>query len=184
MNNRRTSIGTVLIHAGVQLSVPTVISTASTSTKSRSYSMTRWPSPKRKIRNRFSSISISLPKRSYLNRSMHVRDAVTQLSSTRTVTHKSLNNSSHSDNSHHANMATAIVSTSKEYVPNRCFSQYSISSSRSSTKSNKSIKDALFGIWQGINADDLKVSPSTNSNFKYFEERVKKVKLDFIYIYY
>lgn len=67
-------------------------------------------------------------------------------------------------------MSTAITSTSNEYLSTRRYFQYPITSGYSSTKFNKSIKNALLGIWQELNTEELHLSSSTPTDSRYFEE--------------
>jgi hypothetical protein len=166
-DNNSTSIGDVLFHAAVQLSVPTVTSTGSISTKLRSYSFGEHPPTLRKTRYSLSSLSISFSKHSHSNKRKIGRDVPMEL-----VTHKASNH-------FEPKMTTTITSTPKDYLsPNRYY-QYSRSTSCSSTKHNKSIKNTLFGIWQGLSDDEIQSSGALPINPKHFEERVKKVKLTF-----
>ena len=77
-NSDSISIGDVLFHTAVQLSVPTVTSTASMATKLRSYSETKQPTRTRKNTYNFSTLSIS-----FMNKRKTGRDPVTQ-----PITHK------------------------------------------------------------------------------------------------
>ncbi|CAF2782212.1 unnamed protein product [Rotaria sp. Silwood2] len=174
-SDRKTkTIGTVFIDAGVQLTVPVVTSTVSIATKLCSDSVMQDSPPTRKIRYGISSLSISFPKRSHLNKRKLVRDVATQTSSEQIVSHKDLHNPSHLENSNRSNMTTAITSNSKEYLSNRRYYQYSVSPSSSSTKHNKSIKNTLLGIWQGLNTDELQFSSSSPTDSIYLEDRAKK----------
>ncbi|CAF4667504.1 unnamed protein product [Rotaria sp. Silwood1] len=174
LNSKTKTIGTAFIDAGIQLSVPTVTSTVSIATKVRSYSVIQESPSTRKIRYGLSSLSISFQKRSHLNKRKLVRDVATQSSSEQIVTHKSLNSPSHLENSNQTNMTTAITSSSQEYLSSRRYYQYPISSSCSSTKHNKTIKNTLLGIWQGLNTDELQLPSSSRTDLKYFEDRVKQ----------
>ncbi|CAF4336404.1 unnamed protein product [Rotaria sp. Silwood2] len=174
-SDRKTkTIGTVFIDAGVQLTVPVVTSTVSIATKLCSDSVMQDSPPTRKIRYGISSLSISFPKRSHLNKRKLVRDVATQTSSEQIVSHKDLHNPSHLENSNRSNMTTAITSNSKEYLSNRRYYQYSVSPSSSSTKHNKSIKNTLLGIWQGLNTDELQFPSSSPTDSIYLEDRAKK----------
>ncbi|CAF1073548.1 unnamed protein product [Rotaria sordida] len=130
--------------------------------------------PTRKIRYGLSSLSISFSKRSHLNKRKLVRDIATQSSPQQTVTHKSLHDSSHLENSNTPNMITAINSRSNEYLSNQRYYQYPTSSSCPSTKHNKSVKNTLLGLWQSFNTDELQLSSSSPVDSKYFEDHVKK----------
>ena len=135
-DNKNTSIGNVLFHAAMQLSVPTVTSTGSMSTRLRSHSVGEEPPSIRKARYNLSSLSISLSKHSHLNKRKSGRDAPTQSSSVESITHKT---SSHSSN-FEPKMTTTITSTSKDYLSPKRYYKYSRSTSCSSPKHNKSIK--------------------------------------------
>jgi len=165
-NNNSTSIGDVLFHAAVQLSVPTVTSTGSISTKLRSYSFEEHPSGLKKTRYSLSSLSISFPKHSHLNKRKIGRDTLTQ-----SFTHKP-------SNYFEPKMTTTtITSPPKDYLSPQRYSKYSRSTSCSTTKHNKSIKNTLLGIWQGLSDDDeIQSSGRLPINPKHFEQRVKKVK--------
>jgi len=173
-DDNSTSIGNALFHAAVQLSVPMVTSTGSISTKLRSYSSDEESPSTRKIRYHFSSLSISFPKHSHLNKRKIVRDSPTQLLSKQSITHKTSNH-------FESKMATTITSTpTKDYLSVKRYYQYSRSSSCSSTKHNRSIKNTLLGIWQGLDNDEIQSSGSLTINPKHFEQRMKKVRSSFI----
>jgi hypothetical protein len=166
-DNNSTSIGDVLFHAAVQLSVPTVTSTGSISTKLRSYSFEEHPFGLKKTRYSLSSLSISFPKHSHLNKRKIERDTLTQ-----SFTHKPSNHFEPK-----MTTTTTITSPSKDYLSPQRYYQYSRSTSCSTTKHNKSIKKTLFGIWQGLSDDDeIQSSGRLPINPKHFEKRVKKVK--------
>ncbi|CAF1092952.1 unnamed protein product [Adineta steineri] len=159
-----SSVNNVLFHTAIQLSVPGVTTTmGSIPSKLHSYSDIEYLSLTKKIRCNLSSFS----KHSHLNnkqRKKDVRDIVTQ-----TNTHKNQQHSTHSDDNNKQEMTTAITSTSKGYLSPSQYYQYPISSTKHNN--NKSIKNTLLGIWQGLNNDELHSSPIDS---KYIEEHVKK----------
>jgi hypothetical protein len=76
---------------------------------------------------------------------------------------------------------TRPSSSSTDSLSARKYYQYSKSISCSSTKTSKSIKTTLLGIWQGLNNDEFRSSTSLTINPTHFEERrVKKVKPTFL----
>jgi hypothetical protein len=169
-DNNSTSIGNALFHATVQLTVPTVTSTGLIETKLRSYSASEESLSIRKTRYNLSSLSISFPKHSHLNKRKIGRDVTSQSSPVQSVTHKT------SHHSKHFKTKMTITSPSKDYLPATRCHQYSRSASCSSTKPNKSIKNTLRGIWQGLNNDEKKSSGTLSINPKHVEEPMKKVK--------
>jgi hypothetical protein len=161
----------VLFRATIQLSAPTITSPASTATDLRSYSPIEDFSSPRKTRYRLTALSISFSKHSHLNKQKIVRDIPTE-----TITHRGQHHLPHFDNNNKQAMTTALAPISKNYLSAIQYYQYPISSSCSSTKHNKSIKNTLLGIWQGSNTDELRSTASLPIDPKYIEERVKKVK--------
>lgn len=163
------SIENVLFHATVQVSTPAVTSTASIATKLRSNSINKESPSTRKIRCSLSALSISppKPKRPSLNKRKVVRDIVTQ-----TITHSTQNLP---DNNNKPVMPTARTSLSTEYLSTPRYYQYTRSTSCYSIKYKKSIKNTLFGIWQGLNNDESRCSTSSLIDQKCFEERIEKV---------
>ncbi|CAF4395697.1 unnamed protein product, partial [Adineta steineri] len=143
-----SSVNNVLFHTAIQLSVPGVTTTmGSIPSKLHSYSDIEY---------------LSLTKKNQIKKD--VRDIVTQ-----TNTHKNQQHSTHSDDNNKQEMTTAITSTSKGYLSPSQYYQYPISSTKHNN--NKSIKNTLLGIWQGLNNDELHSSPIDS---KYIEEHVKK----------
>jgi len=187
-NNNNNSIRSVLFDAAVQLSVPTVTSTASAATKMRTHSITeetilssrsRSRSPSAKSRYSLSSGLTYYSQNSDLIKPKVLRDVATQSSPTLKIDDKIQRRPSHLkltlDNNNNPTMTSSISETSKEYlsVPrhHRCLT----SPSTSPTRHGKSFKNALLGIWQGLNSDELRSAASSPMDPKYFEERVRIV---------
>jgi hypothetical protein len=156
------SIGNALYHATVQLTVPTVTTTSSITTKFRSNSASNESPEISKTGFSLSSLSISFPKHSHLNKRKIVRDTTPQ-----PVIHKS--------QSHSNDFESTMISSSptKDYLSSTKYYKHSRSTSCSSRKHNKSIKTTLFGIWQGLNNNEIQspINPKRHSG-----ERRRKIK--------
>jgi hypothetical protein len=185
-NNNNNSIRNVLFDAAVQLSVPTVTSTASAATKMRTHSTTediilssRSRSPSAKPRYSLSSGLSHYSRRSDLMIPKVLRDVATQSSPVLTTDDKVQHRSNHLeltlDNNNNPTITSSISETSKEYLSVPKHHRYQRSPSPSPTRHGKSIKNALLGIWQGLNNDELRSAASSPIDPKYFEERVRIV---------
>jgi hypothetical protein len=185
-HNSTNSIRNALFEAAVQLSVPTVTSTASVATKIRTSSTSedlilssRSRSPSAKSRYSLSSNSTHPSRHSDLIKPKVLRDVATQSSPMPTTDNNIHPRPNHLeltlDNNNNPTTKSSISETSKEYlsVPQHHHCQTSPSSSP--TRHGKSIKTALLGIWQGLNSDDLRSAASSPVDPKFFEERVRIV---------
>ena len=179
------SIRNALFDAAVQLSVPTVTSTASIATKFRAHSTTedtllsfRSRSPSPRPRYSLSSTSTHFSRRSDVIPAKILRDVATQSSPMITIDETHSSRANHLqlklDNNNNPTVTSSISDTSREYlsVPtNHCHR----SPSSSPTRHGKSIKNTLLGIWQGLNNDELRSAASSPVDPKYFEDRVRIV---------
>jgi hypothetical protein len=180
-NNSNNSIRNVLFDAAVQLSVPTVTSTASVATKIRANSITeesilssRSRSPSTISRYSFSSNST---QHSDLIKPKVLRDVGTQSSPIPIPDDNIPSRPNHLkltlDNNNNPTMISSISQTSKEYLSVPKHHHYQTSPSTSPTRHGKSIKNTLLGIWQGLNSDELRSTASSPIDPKYFEERIR-----------
>jgi hypothetical protein len=185
-NNNNNSIRNALFDAAVQLSVPTVTSTASAATKMRACSITeesilssRSRSPSTKSRYSLTSGSTHYSRRSDLIKPKAVRDVATQSSPILTTHDKIQHRPNHLeltlDNNNNPTITSSISETSKEYLAVPKHHQCQRSPSSSPARSGKTIKSTLLGIWQGLNSDELRSAASSPIDPKYFEERVRIV---------
>jgi hypothetical protein len=185
-NNKNNSIRNALFDAAVQLSVPTVTSTATAATKIRAYSTTeesilssRSRSPSA-TRYSLASSSTYLSRHSDLIKPKVLRDVATQSSPIPTIDDKTQPRPNRLklilDNNNNPTMTSSISDTSKEYLSVPRLHSHRTSPSTSPTRHGKSIKNALLGIWQGLNNDELRSAASSPIDPKYFEERVRIVK--------
>ena len=186
-NNKNNSIRNVLFDAAVQLSVPTVTTTASAATKLRANSTTEETILSTRSRSHSRSPSryslqsglTYFSRRSDVIKPKVLRDVATQSSPIPTTDDKIQPRPNHLnlilDNNNNPTMTSSISDTSKEYlaVPRHPSSQRSPSTSP--TRYGKSIKNALLGIWQGLNSDEIRSAASSPIDPKYFEERVRIV---------
>jgi hypothetical protein len=184
-DNNNNSIRNALFDAAVQLSVPTVTSTASVATKLRANSTTeesilsaRSRSPSRYS---LSTGSTYFSRHSDLIKPKFLRDVATQ-SSPIPITNDNIQRRPNHlkltlDNNNNPTMISSISETSKEYLSVPKHHHYhQTSPSSSPTRHGKSIKNALLGIWQGLNSDEMRSAASSPIDPKYFEERVRIVK--------
>jgi len=187
-NNNNNSIRNVLFDAAVQLSVPTVTSTASAATKMRTHSITeetmlssrsRSRSPSPKSRYSLSSGLTYYSRHSDLIKPKVLRDVATQSSPILTADDKIQCRPNHLkltlDNNNNPTVTSSISETSKEYLSVPKHRHCQTSPSVSPTRHGKSFKNALLGIWQGLNSDELRSAASSPIDPKYFEERVRIV---------
>jgi len=201
-NNNNNSIRNVLFDAAVQLSVPTVSSTASAATKMRTHSITeesilssRSRSPSTKSRYSLSSGSTHYSRRSDLIKPKVLRDVATQSSppppppllliTDDKIQHRPNHLELILDTNNNPTITSSISETSKEYLSVPKHDQYQRSPSSSPTRHGKSLKNTLLGIWQGLNSDELRSAASSPIDPKYFEERVRIViqKKFFLFIF-
>jgi hypothetical protein len=182
-DNNNNSIRNALFDAAVQLSVPTVTSTASVATKLRANSTTeesilsaRSRSPSRYS---LSSGSTYFSRHSDLIKPKFLRDVATQSSPIPITDDNIQRRPNHLkltlDNNNNPTITSSISETSKEYLSVPKHHRYQRSPSPSPTRHGKSIKNALLGIWQGLNNDELRSAASSPIDPKYFEERVRIV---------
>ncbi|CAF2382501.1 unnamed protein product [Rotaria sp. Silwood2] len=183
-NNNCNSIQNVLFDAAIQLSVPTVTSTASAAAKIRAYSTTeesiqssRSRSPSANSRSSLSSSSTHSSRRSNLTKPKVLRDVATQSSPILIQRDKIQDRPGRLDlvldNNNNPTSKSSISETSKEYLCVPRPNQYKISPSSSPTRHGKSLKNALLGIWQGLNSDELRSAASSPIDSKYFDERIR-----------
>ncbi|CAF0879944.1 unnamed protein product [Rotaria sp. Silwood1] len=183
-NNNCNSIRSVLFDAAIQLSVPTVTSTASAATKIRAYSTTeesirssRSRSPSANSRPSLSSSSTHISRRSNLIKPKVLRDVATQSSPILIEDDEVQRRPSHLDlildNNNNPTQTSSISETSKEYLCVPQDNQYRISPSSSPTHHGRSLKNTLRGIWQGLNSDELRSAASSPIDPKYFDERIR-----------
>lgn len=198
-SDSNNSIRSVLFDAAVQLSVPTVTSTASVANKMRTNSSTeesilssRSRSPSVKSRYSLSSGLSHYSRHSDLIAPKVLRDVATQSSPTLTKDDKIQHRPNHLeltlDNNNNPTVKLSISETSKEYLSVPKHHQHPKSPSTSPTRHGKSLKNALLGIWQGLNSDELRSAASSPIDPKYFEERVRivieKTIHDFFFLFY
>ena len=183
-DNNSNSIRNVLFDAAVQLSVPTVTSTASAATKMRANSITeesilssRSRSPSTQSRYSFSSASTHFSRHSDSIKPKILRDVATQSSPilSENIQHRPSRLSLILDRNNNPTRTSSISETSKEYLSVPSNYQCQTSPSSSPTRQGKSLKNALLGIWQGLNRDELRSAASSPIDPKYFEERVRIV---------
>lgn len=188
-NSNSNSIRNALFDAAVQLSVPTVTSTASIATKLRANSTTeetilafRSRSPSPRTRYSLSSTSTHFSRRSDVIPAKILRDVATQSSPMITIDQANTSRPNHLqltlDKNNNPTVTSTISETSKEYlsVPKQHQRSHR-SPSPSPTRQGKSIKNTLLGIWQGLNNDELRSAASSPIDPKYFEDRVRIVKI-------
>ena len=184
-NSNSNSIRNALFDAAVQLSVPTVTSTASVANKLRAHSTTedsflslRSRSPSPRPRHSLSSTSTHFSRHSDVIPSKILRDVATQSSPMITIDENSTSRPNHLqltlDNNNNPTVTSSISDTSREYlsVPKP---HHHRSPSSSPTRHGKSIKNTLLGIWQGLNNDELRSAASSPIDPKFFEDRVRIV---------
>ncbi|CAF1130632.1 unnamed protein product [Adineta steineri] len=182
-DNNSNSVRNALFDAAVQLSVPTVTSTASAATKMRVNSATdgitstsRARSPPNSLRFSLSSGVNSTRQQSAFKNPKTLRDVATQSSPIPTKhdqLHISPENSKLILDNNNNPTTSSISETSKEYLSVPVHSNQRRSPSSSPTRSNKSLKNTLLGLWQGLNNDELRSAASSPMDPKYFEERVR-----------
>ena len=186
-NKNRHSIQSALLDATIQLSVPTVTSAAPSDFKTRA-SSTLDPSvysSARHLRRSISALSLSLPKRLDLPKRKSRRASPIGLPpstiSMRPPHHPCTDQSAALvDTNNNPTMISAVSSASEEYLSRRGSYRRSISGRSSPTRQHKSIKNALLGIWRGLNSDDLPSNASASLPVQYVDEpRVKKVRFKF-----
>lgn len=176
------SIRNALFDAAVQLSVPTVISTASAASKARASSTTeetirdsRSRSPS--VKSRYSLASVLTPHPS--RQAKILRDVATQSSPVPATDEKTQQRPNHLNLIlDRNNNPTPIAETSREYLSVPRYSSSSTSPSTSPTRHSKSLRSALLGLWQGLNSDELRSAASSPIDPKFFEDRVRLVRLD------
>lgn len=162
--NKSNSIGNALFDVTMQLTVPTVTSTASLTTRSRACTTVEDPSestysPLRKSRYTLSSMVISFPKRSTTNSFNLIHDPPTGQSSNHLMVPRDANNN-----------RTMSSSKSEESL------SAPTSHSPSPSRQQKSIRSTLVHIWQGLSHDDLPSTASATSPAKqHVEVATKKV---------
>lgn len=182
-NKNGHSIRSALLDATIQLSVPTVTSAAPTDAKGRASSTLESSvnSPARNLRRSLSSLSLALPKRLDLHKRKSRRASPTRPAPSAISTHPCTNHSAALvDTNNNPTMISAVSSASDEYLSRRGSHRRSISARSSPTRQHKSIRNALLGIWQGLNSDDLPSNASTSLPAQYVDEpRVKKVRFKF-----
>jgi hypothetical protein len=154
--NANNTIGNAIYRATVHLTVPTVTATGSMSMKLRSQSASNDSLEIRQTGFNLASLSISFPKHSHLNKRKVVRDSTPQL-----ISHKSI-----------SNLEPMMVSSSTSTIK---YHQHRRATSCSPRKHNKSIKNTLYGIWQGLNHNEIP------SPIPHTYERTRKVKLQSIF---
>lgn len=185
-DNTNNSLRNVLFEAAVQLSVPTVTSTASVATKLRANSATaeallipsRSRSTSSKSRYSLSSKSTYFRRNAPKKSAKVVRDVATQSSPTLTV-EKCTNDQSDLilDNNNNPTKTSSISSTSKEYLSVPCDEHRRSSPSSSPTRHKQSLKYTLLGIWQGLNNDEVRSASSSPIDSKTFDDRVRIVRI-------
>lgn len=186
-NTNSNSIRNALFDAAVQLSVPTVTSTASVANKLRAHSTTedsflslRSRSPSPRPRYSLSSTSTHFSRRSDVIPAKILRDVATQSSPMITIDENNSSRPNHLqltlDNNNNPTVTSSISDTSKEYlsVP-KPHHHHQRSPSSSPTRHGKSIKNTLLGIWQGLNNDEIRSAASSPIDPKFFEDRVRIV---------
>lgn len=180
------SIRNVLFDAAVQLSVPTVLSTATAATKVRAFSnsdetnlSSRSRSPSSQTtRYSLSSVPIHVSRRSDFNKAKYVRDIATQCSnlvqdetSDKFLQRPNQLNFILDKNNNPTGQTPSISQTSQEYLAVPLCPIHHSSPSASPTRQGKSLKTTLLGIWQGINSDELRSATSSPMDPKFFDER-------------
>ena len=186
-NKNDHSIRSALFDATIQLSVPTVTSAAPTDSKARASSTLESSvySPARNLRRSLSSLSLALPKRFDLHKRKSRRASPTRPPPSAISTrppHPCTNQSAALvDTNNNPTMISTVSSASEEYLSRPGSHRRSISARSSPTRQqHKSIRNALLGIWQGLNSDDLPSNASTSLPAQYVDEpRVKKVRFKF-----
>lgn len=187
-----SSLRNALFDAAVQLSVPTVLSTATAANKIRAYSTgdetdlsSRSSSPSAKTRYSLSSGSTHVSRRSDLIKPKLVRDVGTQASTCSTgetsTTEKFQQRPNQLNlvldrNNNPTGKTPSISETSQEYLSVPKYPIHHSSPSPSPTRQGKSLKTTLLGIWQGINSDELRSATSSPMDPKFFEDKVRTVK--------
>lgn len=181
--NNSNSIRSALFDAAIQLSAPSVTSTASAATKIRTHSipeestlLSSCPSSSNNSRSSFSSGSNHTSRRSNAVKPKLVRDVATQSLPIIRVDNNTKSRPNRLnlivDNNNNPTTKSSISETSKEYllVPqqNRC----QLSPNTSPTRNGRSLKTALLGIWQGLNSDELRSAAVSPIDPKFFDERV------------
>ena len=182
--NKTHSIRNALFDAAVQLSVPTVISTASAASKVRACSTTeeslrdsRSRSPSVKSRYSLSSTFIHHARPAEVPKAKILRDVATQSSLVPATEEKTQQRPNHLNLILDSNNnPTPISETSKEYLVVPRQASHSTSPSTSPTRQSKSLKTALLGLWQGLNSDELRSAASSPIDPKFFEDRVRLVR--------
>lgn len=183
------SIRNALFDAAVQLSVPTVLSTATVATKVRATSnsdVTDFPSRSRSpstqtTRSSLSTVPIHVSRRSDFNKVKFVRDIATQCSNVDQqdeTTEKFIHRPNQLNfivdkNNNPTGRTPPISETSREYLSLPTCPIHHSSPSASPTRQGKSLKTTLLGIWQGINSDELRSATSSPMDPKFFEERTR-----------
>ena len=184
------SIRNALFDVAVQLSVPTVLSTATAATKFRAYSTTddinqssrsHSHSPTVQTRYSLSSVSTHVSRQAELTKAKVLRDVATQ-SSPCSDDHEKILLTQQRPNrlnlildKNNNPTVTSISATSHEYLSVPKYPSHHSSPSSSPTRRNKSIRNTLLGIWQGINSDELRSATSSPMDPKFFEDRVRIV---------
>ncbi|CAF1245113.1 unnamed protein product [Adineta ricciae] len=181
-DNNNNSLRNVLFDAAVQLSVPTVTSTASAATKLRANSATaetllipsRSRSTSSKSRCSLSSKSTYFRRNTAQKSAKVVRDVATQSSPILTV-EKGANEQSDLilDSNNNPTKTSSISSTSKEYLSVPRDEHRRSSPSSSPTRHKQSFKHTLLGLWQGLNNDEVRSAASSPIDSKNFDDRVR-----------
>ncbi|CAF0945717.1 unnamed protein product [Adineta ricciae] len=167
---KQSSLSKALVHATVQLTAPSVISTNAIPTRLHSYATTDEISFGRKIRCNLSSLTMAFSKYSHLNKQKRRRDVTTQ-----TSIHINEQQPNHCDNNVKEDMTATLSSSSpKDYLFPLQHFPYSRSLSCSSPKHAHLKTTRLVDIWQGFHTDDLPSSTSSLFDPIYFEERVRR----------
>jgi hypothetical protein len=180
-DNNNNSIRNVLFDAAVQLSVPTVTSTASVATKPRTNSITEDVLLSSRSRSPSNKSKASFCRNSNLKNSKILRDVATQSSPVQTKDdknhqHQSKQLDSILDNNNKPTKRSSTISeTSKEYLSAPQHDQHQTSSNSSPPRSGKSLKNTLIGLWQGLNSDELTSTATSPIDLKNFEDRVRIV---------
>ena len=186
--NKTNSIRNALFDAAVQLSVPTVISTASAATKMRAFSTTddidrncRSRSPTVKSRYSLTSNLIHSPRRVDPMKPKVLRDVATQSSPMPSANDQNQERPNQlnfflDNNNNPTETSPSISDTSKDYLSVPRHGSYSGSPSTSPTRNGKSLKNTLLGIWQGLNNDEMRSTASSPIDPKFFEDRVRLVQ--------
>ena len=186
LEDKTHSIRNALFDAAVQLSVPTVISAASAASKVRASSTpeetirdSRSRSPSVKSRYSLASVLTPQSRPAEISKPKILRDVATQSSLVPATDEKPQQRPNHLNLIlDRNNNPTPIAETSREYLSVPRHSSYSTSPSTSPTRQSKSLKSALLGLWQGLNSDELRSAASSPIDPKFFEDRVRLVRLD------